>query len=166
MDLTTPAILVPLVTGLVAAISGFLGGPLLAGWFARRRQLTDAGRQLERETAAAKLTSDEADRLRISKDYQWTIDDLRREVTALYARQSEMRTQLDSLSQELDTVRRANTALRIENDQLKERLSSETEKRGLLERRVDDQDAALIAMRRELTRHGIPIPALAQPDAS
>jgi len=162
MDVTT---LLPVLVAIIAGISGVVGGPALAGWFARRGQRADATRQLARDTAAAKLTSDEADRLRISKDYQWTIDDLRREVTALYARQSEMRTQLDGLGAELDTVRRANTALRIENDQLKEQLADETAKHDILKRRVDSLDAQNISLRRELHHHGIAIPALAKPDA-
>lgn len=163
MDMTA---LVPVLAAVIAGIFGFFGGPALAGWFARRGQRADAARQLERDTAAAKLTSDEADRLRISKDYQWTIDDLRREVTALYARQSEMRAQLDSLGAELDTVRRANTALRIENDQLKEQLADETAKHDILKRRVDSLDAANIVLSRELHRHGIAIPALAKEQPS
>jgi len=165
VDPTSPALFVPVLAALISAVFGFVGGPALAGWFARRGARSDAARQRDREIAAAKIGADEADRMRISKDYQWTIDDLRREVTALYARQSEMRTQLDSLSTELDTVRRANTALRIENDQLKEQLADETAKHDLLKRRVDSLDAANIVLSRELHRHGIAIPALAQPDA-
>lgn len=159
MDLTT---LMPILTALIAGVFGFFGGPALAGWFARRGQKSDAARQKDREVAAARLAADQADRQLVSADMQWIVTNLRGEIEALYASQREMRAQLADLGAELDTVRRANTALRIENDQLKEQLAGETTKRAILERRVDDQDAAMILMRRELTRHGIPIPALAK----
>jgi regulator of replication initiation timing len=156
--------LVPILTAVIAGVAGVVGGPALAGWFARRAQKIEADRQAARELATAKISGDEADRARISKDYQWTIDDLRREVTALYARQAEMRVQLDGLGDELATVRRANIALRLENDELKERLGDETAKHDVLKRRVDGLDAANLVLRRELHRHGIAVPALAQPE--
>lgn len=163
MSLST---LAPILAAVVAGACGVLGGPLLAGWFARRGASADAMRQLERDIAAAKISSDEADRIRVSKDYQWTIDDLRREVTTLYARQAEMRGQLDILGNELDTVRRANAALRAENDQLKAALTDETVKHDVLKKRVDSLDALNIVLTGELRRHGIAIPALAQEHTS
>jgi regulator of replication initiation timing len=160
-----PAIIGPALGAVIAGVFLLLGHRVLTYWTAREGRKTTL-RANQDAAAVAKVTTDEQDRARISKDYQWTIDDLRREVTTLYARQGEMRAQLDSLGTELDTVRRANTALRVENDQLKEQLSSETAKHEVLKQRVDSLDAANIILRRELHRHGIAVPALAKEPAA
>lgn len=163
MDVTT---LLPVLVAIIAGVSGVVGGPALAGWFARRGQRTDAARQLARDTAAAKLTSDEADRARISADWQWIIGNLRDEVGTLTAQQATMREELNKLSVELDGVRRENGQLTYDNGLLRQQLGTETGKREHLERRVDQLTAVNIVLVRELSRHGIAVPALAKEQAA
>jgi regulator of replication initiation timing len=161
MEFTTIA---PVLTAVVAGIAGIIGGPMLAGWFARRQQKADTARKMERDNSAAKLTTDQAERALLSANVWKFVGELQSQIELLTKSQAEMRTQLDSLGDELATVRRANTALRLENDELKERLAGETTRHDILKRRVDGLDAANLVLRDELHRHGIAVPALAQPE--
>lgn len=161
---------VSLLVAIIGGLALLFNGRNVAVWAARLARRQDKEKRTE-ELTAAKLTAEQSDRDRISREFQWTISDLRSEIATLTQRHDDLREQLDKLNNDFDILKRANTVLHVtninlhaENDRLKEQLTQETTKREALERRVDNQDAAIIVLRRELHQHGIPIPALAKAD--
>lgn len=155
MDWSNSSFLGPILVAVITAVSSIVGGQALAGWFARRQQKADAVRQREQGDTAAKMTTDQAERALLSANLWKFVGELQGQIETLNKSHDEVRKQLSGLSDELDTVRRANTALRVENDQLKERLSGESERRTLLEKKVDQLDSERILMARELARLGV-----------
>jgi regulator of replication initiation timing len=157
----------PVIAAIITVVGTIIAGPRLAAYTARKKAQTDAierKRLLDEATATAKIDASEVDRAQISADWQWIVSNLRTEVTALTADQRVLREELNHLSTDLDTLRRANTALHVENDSLRDQLANVTTRHDVLKARVDNLDAANIVLRRELNRHGIPIPALARLD--
>lgn len=152
-----PAIVGPALAAIVTGICLLLNNRAVAYWTARQKRKAD-----QDAAGAAKITADEADRARISADWQWIISNLRAEVGALTTQQATMREELNKLSIELDSVRRENGQLSYDNGVLRRQLSAETGKREHLERRVDQLTAANLVLARELSRHGIAVPSLAK----
>ena len=159
----------PVIAAIITILGTIIAGPRLAAYTARKKAQTDAmerQRVLDEATAVKKIDAAGADRAQISADWQWIVGNLRDEIKALTLDQRAMREELNRLSTDLDTVRRANSTLRAENNDLKEQLANVTTRHDALKVRVDNLDAANIVLRRELMRHGIPIPPLAKPDVT
>ena len=152
-----PAVIGPALGAIIAGLFLLLNNRAVTYWTARQKRRAD-----QDAAGAAKVTADEADRARISADWQWIIGNLRDEVGTLTAQQATMREELNKLSVELDGVRRENGQLTYDNGLLRQQLGTETGKREHLERRVDQLTAVNIVLVRELSRHGIAVPALAK----
>jgi hypothetical protein len=160
-----PAVIGPALGSIITGVFLLLGHRLLTYWTAR--QTGKANRQANQDAAAvAKITTDEQDRAQISANWQWIIGNLRTDVSLLTSQQATMREELNKLSIELDGVRRENGQLTYDNGLLRQQVSVETGKREHLERRVDQLTAINIVLVRELSRHGIAVPALAKEQAA
>jgi chromosome segregation ATPase len=160
-----PAIVGPALGAVIAGVFLLLGHRVLTYWTAREGRKTTL-RATQDAAAVAKVTTDEQDRARISADWQWIIGNLRTDVSVLTSQQATMREELNKLSIELDSVRRENGQLTYDNGLLRQQVSVETGKREHLERRVDQLTAINIVLVRELSRHGIAVPALAKEQAA
>lgn len=140
---------VPLITSIISGIFLLINSRTIFDWTARQmrrtQQINEGG-----TVQVAKIEDAADERKQMSAERQWLVLRLQDEIQKLTERVDAMGVQLQSMYNELDTVRRDKNALWIENDNLK--------------RRVNTLDVIATVLRQELQKHGIPIPAVADFD--